>query len=365
MAVAAGSSTGGKRVLRHSRVIISVAAVVLVLGLGLIVINLHRSGGPGKLSAAAGPSTNGTLSSGVAAPTSISPGPSLSGSASRSPGAPPGSGNNQGPALAPPPAPLSGNGCAPFPAFPDQSCTGWQHTGVKLHTCSGDLKTPNVTLDSCDFPDGVEVKAANIKITRSHIKGIVSPNYLMDFDFRNLTLIDVEIENKGFVDPNGQAAIGSNDYTCIRCNIHDTGRGFNMGENVVIRDSFAHDFTYTNGAHQTAAGANGGSNFTLIHNNFQCNSNNEGCSSAVSLYDQPTIDNVLLQQNLFNTDGGYETYAGGHGGTNIRYIDNRFGKLFHSQGGQFGPVAIWYPNAGNVWTGNAWQDGSGEVSPSS
>ncbi len=259
--------------------------------------------------------------------------------------------------------------CPVFPAFPDASCTGWRHTGVTLHHCDHDIVESNIVLDSCLFNDTLSIEGANVTITRSRVVGRVTGVYTHGFSLRNLVLRDVEIDGgtRG-VDPASQAAIGSDDYTCIRCDIHGTGRGANLGENVRIEDSYLHDWTYVDGDHQTAIGSNGGHNFAIVHNNLECRS--DGCSAALSLYgDFAPIDNVIIERNLFNTNGSYCTYAGSvdgkpyPDGTNIRYRDNMFGKKYMSQCGIYGPVVSWKNNAGNVWTGNAWQDGSGSVNP--
>ncbi len=81
------------------------------------------------------------------------------------------------------------------------------------------------------------------------------------------------------------------------------------------------------------------------------------------------IDDVTIERNLFNTSGSYCTYAGSVDGkpypegTNIRYRDNMFGTKYMPKCGIYGPVVSWDDNAGNVWTGNIWQDGSGPVNP--
>ena len=258
--------------------------------------------------------------------------------------------------------------CPPFPAFPDENCTGYKHTGVKLKNCNGDIRKNGAVLDSCFFPQDLKIVAKNVTVKRSHVKGSVYASYMTDWDFQGLTMIDVEIEDTGNTSPD-RAAIGGPNFTCIRCHVHNTGTGISMGGNVTIRDSYAHDFTYTDGAHQAAAGANGGANLTLIHNNLECSRHNvsadkQGCSSALSLYDEPTIKNVLVEKNLFNTAGGYCTYGGGPNGTNIRYIDNRFGTKFYKSCGSYGPVAAWHKgNSGNVWRGNAWQGTNKVLNP--
>lgn len=261
----------------------------------------------------------------------------------------------------------AGQACGPFPQFPDETCTGWQHTGVSLRECPKKVTEPGVTLDGCRFVGGLEIGAAGVTITRSRVEGLVQPRG----DLQDLQLIDVEIDGTGHVDPargDSQLAIGSENYTCIRCHIHDTGRGANLGRNVQIEDSYLHGFPYMDGKHMTAIGSNGGSNFTIRHNRLECDVS--GCSAALSLYgDFAPVSEVLVEHNLFNTTGSYCTYAGSvdgkpyPNGTNVRYLDNRFGKKFSDTCGQYGPVTSWSGGNGNQWQGNSWQDGSGSVNP--
>jgi hypothetical protein len=46
-----------------------------------------------------------------------------------------------------PPPSVPGKGCGAFPAVPDETCTGWQHTGVALHNCANVITVANATLD--------------------------------------------------------------------------------------------------------------------------------------------------------------------------------------------------------------------------
>lgn len=284
------------------------------------------------------------------------------------PGAGPGASQPRGqePAVREQAAPATGggSGCGGFPSFPDASCTGWRHTGVSLRDCPTTITEDGATVDGCRFPGGVTILARDVTITRSLIHGLVQPNGSM----QNLTLIDVEIDGSGQPDPHGEAAIGSGDYTCLRCHIHSSGRGANLDSNVRIEDSYLHGFVYTDGVHQTAIGSNGGSGFTIVGNNLECST--DGCSAALALYgDFFPIEDVLVQDNLFNTTGSYCTYAGSVEGkpfpvgTGIRYLDNRFGRKYHPQCGIYGTVISWGEHEGNVWQGNQWQDGSGAVTP--
>jgi len=246
--------------------------------------------------------------------------------------------------------------------MPDAACTGVP-AGVTLHSCSGNL-TASGTYDSCLFSGTVTVSANNVTITRSKVSGgRVNAGY---GNQTGLVLIDVEIDGGN---RDSTAGIGEDNYTCIRCNVWRTGRGANAGTNVVIRDSWFHDFYKTPDAHMSGIGSNGGNNNQIIHNNIDCQET--ACSGALVMYgDFEPIANVLIQQNLFASPGSYCTYAGSVSGkpypnaTNVRYLDNLWSKKYTPVCGMYGPVTSWAWNAGNVWnSGNRWQDGSGPVNP--
>jgi hypothetical protein len=270
-----------------------------------------------------------------------------------------------------PPAP----GCPAFPAFPDAACTGWQHTGVTLHTCNdgidpgdGHLTVPNKTYEGCEFPNGVMIQAAGITIQRSRVVGQVRVHDSLNGDYRGAKLVDVEIDGGAHPSPDFAAISAGSNISCVRCHIHGTATGYHLGNNNVLRDSYIHDFVDT-GAHGAAAGTGqgAGDNTIVEHNNLQCSRTNGAahCSSALSLYDEPTLDNVLVRNNLFNSVSGYGMYGGGPQGTHIQVIDNVFGQKYYPTCGLFGPVAAFYAgNTGNVWSGNRYQDG-GVVAPSS
>lgn len=275
------------------------------------------------------------------------------------------------PAMPPPssPPPSQSGNCPPFPDFPDEKCTGWKHTGVTLATqnCPTTINTNGATYDSCLFKGTVLINASNVTIKRSRIEGRVQA--LSGSDLRGLQLIDVEIDGMGRHDHN-QAALGNSNYNCTRCHVHSTGRGANMTNNAQIEDSYLHGWVTQGDDHETAIGSNGGSGNKVIHNNAICDSG--GCSAALSFYgDFAPVNDILVEKNLFNTKGSYCTYAGSVSGkphpkgTNIRYIDNHFGKLYNPRCGFYGAVDSWASGSGNVWSGNVWADGSGPVNPGS
>jgi hypothetical protein len=352
------------RKLGRSRLALIIGALVLIGAGGVAILSQTASDGDGR------PASDTEALSSSASPTAGTPPATPTASPSASASATPSASASASPSARSESASQADNYkevCAPYPAFPDANCTGWKHTGVKLKDCNGDIRKSGITLDGCRFND-LKIVAKNVTIKRSHVKGSVYASYMTDWDFQGLTLIDVEVEDAGNTSPD-RAAIGGPNFTCIRCHVHNTGTGISMSDNVTIKESYVHDFTYTDGAHQAAAGANGGQNITLIHNNLECSRTNvsadkQGCSSALSLYDEPIIKNVLVQNNLFNTAGGYCTYGGGPNSSNVRYIDNQFGKKFHKTCGGYGPVAAWHKgNSGHVWRGNTWQGTKTAVNP--
>jgi hypothetical protein len=362
---AAGTRSTRKGFFAHQRLITIACGVAFALVIALLaVLNAKSPHGDAKppdgdaQSAIAGsqqPPTPTTTPSATAAPTTT---PSAQKSDS-------GSGGQYASA------------CPAYPAFPDEYCTGWKHTGVTLHNC--DAQTSNgyiweegiKTFDSCYFSKALTVEAANVKITRSQVHGTISTHWSHNYDFRGLTLTDVEIEDKG--NPNAElAAIGGHHFSCTRCNVHHTGTGIHFGDYSVVRDSYTHDFNYTPEAHGSgvAAGQGTGSNSQIIHNNIQCNrlaGQPTICSSALSIYPESnqqggTVHSVRVEKNLFNTTGAYCVYAGGLPATNIDFIDNYFGKKFTNKCAGYGPVAS-YESAGGKWINNVWADGSGPVVP--
>lgn len=265
--------------------------------------------------------------------------------------------------------------CPAYPAFPNELCTGWRHTGVTLTDCTnqtdnGYIWDSNLTFDKCYFSKPLTIYGNNITITRSQVHGTITPHWSKNYSFGNLTLVDVEIEQTGDESVLSAAVAGHN-YSCLRCDVHHTITGMHFGDNVTITDSYTHDFQWRDGAHGAGIGAGQGhgSNSRIIHNNIQCNriSGPPICSSALSIYPETndqggTLHNVDVERNLFNATGAYCVYAGGFPATNINFRNNHFGKKFYPGCAGYGPVTS-YTGHG-VWEGNIWDDGSGPVIPS-
>lgn len=259
------------------------------------------------------------------------------------------------------PGPLT---CPAFPAFPDATCTGWRHTGVTLHECvaDGHLDVPNATYDSCHFPSGVVIQAANIVITRSYVEGPVRLHWTMGGDYQNVVLVDVEIG--GAWTDVSSVGNGAN-FHCLRCDIHGNDSGVHLGTNGTLVDSWSHAFLNT-GAHGAAVGLGegSGSGSVIVHNRLECYrvtatgafDPTGGCSSAASLYD--SLDSVVFKNNYMDSVSGFCLYAAGPNGTHISIVGNVFGNRFAPDcGGAYGFFTAWNPDPSNVWSGNVSVDG--------
>lgn len=249
--------------------------------------------------------------------------------------------------------------------MPDASCTGWAHTGVVLHDCPTRITAPGV-YDGCRFAGVLTIQSTGVTIQRSLVDGgHVESVYPSIYDLMGVRLVDVEISGPG---NDGNAAIGNNSYTCIRCNVHGGNRGFAVDNNVVVQDSYAHDFWIQpasqkgpNSAHQTALSTHGGAHVQVLHSTLHCNSDAYACSNAVSFYseDAPGIDDVLIQNCYLTTDAGYDINFGflipgnkPYDITNTRIIGNVFGPS------EFGYVANWPGHTGDVWDQNVTTSGA-------
>jgi len=252
--------------------------------------------------------------------------------------------------------------------WPNETNTGVP-AGTALRACDGNISQAGVTLDGCLFSGGVYLgpDADDVTIKRSKVIGRVNAGYggAPGADGqRGLRLEDVEIDGEDSL-ANNESGIGDDNYTCIRCHVHRTGRGAAARFNVTIEDSYLHDFDHRAGDHESAIGSNGGANMTFRRNHLECGPT-QFCSGALVVYNvSDPVDNVLVEGNLLQ-GGSYCAYAGSSvdpPGTNVRFVGNRFGKQFYPRCGFYGPVTHFRAGGGNVWQDNAWADGSGAVNP--
>jgi hypothetical protein len=223
--------------------------------------------------------------------------------------------------------------------------------------------TAGQVIDGLEVHGDISITANNVTIKNTKVFGRINVGYTHS----GVLIQDVEVDHSA--GPTTESSIGDTGFTCIRCYVHGIGSGIRAGDNVTVQDSYVFiGKSPGDTAHKTALGDNGGAHLVFKHNNLSCI--DDYCSAAFSLYgDFAQIDDVLVQNNLFNTTGSYCTYGGSVASkpyphaTNVRYLDNHFGRVYSAKCGQYGPLASWENNTGNVWSGNVRDDTGQPVYP--
>ncbi len=283
---------------------------------------------------------------------------------------------------------VSGGGCAAYPAFPDASCTGWQHTGVTLRTVkSGDsgpgwhvgtaggneyfyVTTPGAVIDGLDIDMCVSVMADNVTIQRSRIRCdgyYVVKAADLPTTYRGLSLIDDELDGLGNPASESIAVMATEGAHYLRLNVHGMpSSGPRLATDNLMEDSWLHDFACASPLHQAGTSANdGGSNIVVRHNTIDIDPSG-GCATAAFelALDFGTYNGVTVEKNLLN-GGNYCAYAGINvpgasypAASNVSFLSNVFGRKYSPDCGAFGPIVEWGNGAGNTWSGNTWGPGA-------
>ncbi len=274
-------------------------------------------------------------------------------------------------------------GCPVYPAFPNDGCTGWQHTGVTLAAYTGPdtIDIDGTVIDGKDINTCLYITANNVTIKNSRIRcagasptdgGIMivqQSNYYTP-NTTGLTLTDVEITRP--TGSNGGADYGLQIYgknvTLTRVNIHNLTSGvhFSGGGPVLIQDSYIHDLIDISGQdHNDDVIANGGAtNVQLIHNNFEVQ---YAQTTPIAMYPEGKPNSYwTIDKNLLNGGGAciYPGYTKGSEQPNhhITVTNNHFGRKFFPNCGNGGAVdtgrngAQFLDGTSNVWANNVWDD---------
>ncbi len=281
----------------------------------------------------------------------------------------------------------SGDGtltCPPYPAFPDTSCTGWQHTGVTLKTVPGQvasgsgwnwegspfnyvkITSSGAVLDGLDISGCVFVDAgvSGATIKRSRISG--NCDYLVRLNDANATIAMV-VEDTELI--GGAVQYKGAGFTWRRVNAHGfSGKAAMTQSDSTVEDSYIHDNVCNPPDHQSGIGTNGGaSNIVLRHNNVDLTPS-ECTSGGIANYDDfGAFHDILIEKNLINSAGyclkaGFEdNNAAGNSGMLV--LNNVFGRKYNPECGSFGVVSSWMAGvSGNVWSGNTWGAGAAATS---
>jgi hypothetical protein len=248
----------------------------------------------------------------------------------------------------------------PATDFPDASNTGVP-SGVTLAAYTGPMTiNSNTTIDSKDISGCLLVTGGVVTIKNSKIHGDCF--YVVDATApATLTIQDSDIAcltSAG--NPMNGTAIGEENFTANRVNVHSCENGFDINGNSAISDSYIHDLFQSGEAHtdgaQLVAGAH---DVNFQHNTIYSGTNTNGTivngtSSIMTRelqYGQ--VKNITINNNLLS-GGAYALYCQQQGKASNQVVtNNRFSTKFASKGGVYGP---WTDCEDETHSGNKWYE---------
>jgi hypothetical protein len=190
---------------------------------------------------------------------------------------------------------------------------------------------------------------------------------------KNIQILDCEFdgnhENTG-----GDVAVYGSSLTLKRVHIHNWPRAMWVGDdNIWVEQCYMHDITVdSSGAHLENIYVAGGANQTYIRSKLISNAVHVGgstvtpISASLAIYNEsyaqfPNLNNILVQDNYFESDGYYTFYGGACIGKAAPYAKNTifrgnvFGRGLNRMSGLGGPGTAFDPSQpGNVWGNNTW-----------
>jgi len=150
----------------------------------------------------------------------------------------------------------------------------------------------------------------------------------------------------------------------LHSNISGVSTGIQTHEGL-IQDNYIHDMGYLPKDHLNGATSNGSTVPLAIRHNTILNQYDQ--TDAIGLFQDFGLEaNRVIDNNLI-AGGSYSIYGGQNAGAptahNIKIINNRISRIFFPNGGTFGPVGAFDPDApGNEFSGNVWDDTNKGVS---
>ncbi len=272
-----------------------------------------------------------------------------------------------------------GHNCAAAPhvcGYPDSSNTGPTSgltrvsdggKGAGWHVdSSGDLVVTSngAVLKGLDIPFSVDVQASGVTIQGCRIRTGGDGFGIALRHTRNVTISHNEIFSPDagadrlmvgikdiYSDSAGTRVLGND--------IWHTSTGVQIYQGL-IQDNYIHSMGYKSGDHLNGITSNGGISalLTIRHNTVF---NDHDQTDAISLFEDFGVESNRVIDNNLVAGGGYTIYggqnAGGPTSHDVTITNNRFSRLYFSNGGGYGPVAAFEPSGpGNVWSGNIWDD---------
>lgn len=233
------------------------------------------------------------------------------------------------PTPSPNPTPTSTTTAPPATGWPGADSTGVP-AGVTL-TPSGSMTITQAgaVVDGKDIAGTVVVRAANVTIKNSRIKG--SGAYCVQTQSGgSVTIEDTEIIG------GCENAIGFDNWTARRVEVRGTyGDGVKLGSNVLLVDSWIHDLAPASGAHADGGQVQGGVTNTVVRHNVIDLGSTPRANAALFLAPDlgPSTNGPLTIEGNKLNGGNYIAFCvdGNNGQYHIKNItirDNRFGNTF-------------------------------------
>lgn len=267
--------------------------------------------------------------------------------------------------------------------FPGTGTTGVPAGVTLVNVDSGTKNPPNAALpaDNTGWAYSTTDGYITVTATNAVMDGITDSNGIYVPPGKSLTLKN---SHTGLINVEGSVVVDHSELdggdqwqwstitgddltqsiTVKYSNLHGGEHEVKCYGNCDIENSWLHDNANgaAAGAHQNGFFTNGGTNYTLRHNNIYCTG---GCTADVAMLSTDT--NLTAANNLLvaSPDSAYCVYPGPNspnqsGINNMVWQNNVFQKGSTGKCATYGPVYGWYPSTGtgNVWSGNIWDDGS-------
>jgi hypothetical protein len=225
----------------------------------------------------------------------------------------------------------------------------------------------------------LEIKTGNFTVRYCKFNGKSGGS--VEYGLSNVVFEFCEFDGQ-HLNTGGDCALGIGGLTARRLHIHRWPRAFWFGwGNVHIEECYIHDETADGGdAHIENIYIAGGANQTfvrnkLISNEIHINGDSRMMTSAsLAIYNEdylvgdpypafPSLDNITVKDNYFESDGYYAMYCGALAGKkggyakNMSVSGNIFGRQLHRMCGVGGPAVCFDPSQqGNKWLNNTWGD---------
>jgi hypothetical protein len=253
----------------------------------------------------------------------------------------------------------------PLPKYPDATCAGVpSDTALSAYAGPTDITTANTVIDAQNITSCLTISAPGVVIKRSHISATGCADVVLNnagskyhggYSGTGLIIQDSEIDCR---DTNG-TALGDNNLTALRNNIHGCENGFDMDLNADIEDNYIHDLFQSSAAHTDGLQSYDGSGVKLIHNTFYgdtplcSNANYCAGTSAVNVNNIAAngvhTSNLTIKDNML-AGGAFSLYCPTLSTTNFIIQNNHFSYKFRDPNSTVsygaGVPAPWKPDTG-------------------